>query len=99
MSAGPPFPVALWDSLLPEARALILTLQRKPPGCGPRSGRSGSRSCRQQGRNVLERLTGCCRAALEGTSLRLSPAGAPRHPRWFTYHRQGQNDQSCERKC
>ena len=56
-------------------------------------------TCRQQGRNVLECLTGCCRAALEGTSLRLSPAGAPRHPRWFTYHRQGQNDQSCERKC
>jgi len=27
MSAGPPLPVDLWDSLPPEARALILTLQ------------------------------------------------------------------------
>ena len=29
-------------------------------------------TCRQQGRNVLECLTGCCRAALEGTP-RVSP--------------------------
>jgi hypothetical protein len=34
-------------------------------------------TCRQQGRNVLECLTGCCRAALEGTP-RVSPTGAPR---------------------
>jgi hypothetical protein len=27
MSAGPPLPVDLWDTLSPEARALILTLQ------------------------------------------------------------------------
>ena len=27
MSAGPPLPVDLWDSLSPEARSLILTLQ------------------------------------------------------------------------
>ena len=27
MSAGPPLPVDLWDSLSPEARALIRTLQ------------------------------------------------------------------------
>jgi transposase len=33
-------------------------------------------TCRQQGRNVLEYLTGCCRAALEGTApASLLPAG------------------------
>ena len=37
-------------------------------------------TCRQQGRNVLEYLTGCCRAALEGAapaSLLPSGAGVP----------------------
>jgi len=34
-------------------------------------------TCRQQGRNVLEYLTGCCRAALEGAApASLLPAGA-----------------------
>jgi transposase len=34
-------------------------------------------TCRQQGRNVLEYLTGCCRAAVEGTpTASLLPAGA-----------------------
>jgi transposase len=34
-------------------------------------------TCRQQGRNVLEYLAGCCRAALEGTApASLLPAGA-----------------------
>src|SRR5262245_52839697 len=34
-------------------------------------------TCRQQGRNVLEYLTGCCRAALEGTTpASLLPQGA-----------------------
>ena len=33
-------------------------------------------TCRQQGRNVLECLTGCCRAALEGT-----PRASPRPER------------------
>jgi transposase len=34
-------------------------------------------TCRQQGRNVLEYLTGCCRAAIEGTApASLLPAGA-----------------------
>ena len=37
-------------------------------------------TCRQQGRNVLDYLTGCCRAVLEGTpptSLLPAVAGAP----------------------
>ena len=34
-------------------------------------------TCRQQGRNVLEYLTGCCRAAREGAApASLLPAGA-----------------------
>jgi transposase len=38
---------------------------------------TGVATCRQQGRNVLEYLTGCCRAAVAGTpSASLLPAGA-----------------------
>src|SRR5262245_17671321 len=42
MSAGPPFPVDLWDSLSPEARALLL---RRRAACCPSPAPPSTRDC------------------------------------------------------
>jgi transposase len=51
MSAGPPLPVDLWDSLSPEARALILTLQAEAAEL-----RAKVRALRQQVHDLQEPL-------------------------------------------
>src|SRR6516165_153579 len=51
MSAGPPLPVDLWDSLSPEARALILTLQAEAAEL-----RAKVRAPQQQVHDLQERL-------------------------------------------
>ena len=51
MSAGPPLPVDLWDSLSPEARALILTLQAEAAEL-----RAKVRALQQQVHDLQERL-------------------------------------------
>ena len=51
MSAGPPLPVDLWDSLSPEARALILRLQAEAAEL-----RAKVRALQQQVHDLQERL-------------------------------------------
>ena len=51
MSAGPPLPVDLWDSLSPEARALIRTLQAEAAEL-----RAKVRALQQQVHDLQERL-------------------------------------------
>src|SRR5262249_13388639 len=51
MSARPPLPVDLWDSLSPEARALILTLQSDAAEL-----RANARALQQQVHDLQERL-------------------------------------------
>jgi hypothetical protein len=51
MSAGPPLPVDLWDSLAPEARALIRTLQAEAAEL-----RAKVRALQQQVHDLQERL-------------------------------------------
>jgi uncharacterized protein YlxW (UPF0749 family) len=51
MSAGPPLPVDLWDSLSPEARALIRTLQAEATDL-----RTKVRALQQQVHDLPERL-------------------------------------------